>query len=133
MENQTLPRSPTNHGCQLIMGEYALHTIGNQPSPINFVEISRQYELKSMHINHLLSFYMLPTEDCLQFMKEYSAVLETFLILRLMKEKLHIQCFQYCLKEKAKQWLMVMRSGSFTTWGQVCATFFNSFLKKKKS
>lgn len=102
MENQTPSRSPTNHGWQLTMGEYALPTIGNQPSLIIFDEILRQYELKSMHINHLLTFHKLPTKDYLQFMKKYSAVLETFLILRLMREKLHMRCFQYCLKKKAK-------------------------------
>ena len=76
----------TNRGQRMTMGEYVLPDIGNQPSPIVLDSITRGYELRMMHVNLLPSFQGKLNEDCLQFMKEYSAIIETFPIMRLSRE-----------------------------------------------
>ncbi|KAK3225624.1 hypothetical protein Dsin_005486 [Dipteronia sinensis] len=68
-----------------------------------------------MYVNLLPSFHGLPTEDFLQFMKKYNVVLETFpIVVRdrvLTRAQLQMRCFQYCLKDRAKQWYMALRLG----------------------
>jgi hypothetical protein len=125
--------TPTNQGQRMTIGEYSLPTIGNQPSPIVLDPVAKRYELKSMHINLLPSFYGKLNEDCLQFMKEYSAIIETFPILQLSKEKLHMRCFQYYLKDLSIKWLMGLRLGSLTSLGQICGVFFNRFFPAMKA
>ncbi|KAK3184478.1 hypothetical protein Dsin_031764 [Dipteronia sinensis] len=122
----------------LTIGEYTLPSIGNkQPTTIILDDVARQYELKGMHINLLPSFFGLPTEDCLLLMKEYNAVLETFPIVSrnavLSRDQLHLRCFQDCLKERAEQWYMALRSGSLTTWAQVYKMFYNKFFLAAKA
>ena len=65
--------TPTNQGQRMTMGEYSLPAIGNQPSTIVLDPVARGYELRTMHVNLLPSFYGKLNEDCLQFMKEFSA------------------------------------------------------------
>ncbi|KAI9200403.1 hypothetical protein LWI28_007270 [Acer negundo] len=60
------------------MGEYTLPFVGNVPTTIVLDDEARQYELKNIHIGLLPSFNGRVTEDCLQFMKQYGATLETF-------------------------------------------------------
>ncbi|KAI9191999.1 hypothetical protein LWI28_016767 [Acer negundo] len=115
------------------MGEYSLPAIGNQPSPIILNLVERGYELKTMLVNLLPAFYRKLNEDCLQFMKEFSAIIETFPIMCLTREKLHMRCFQYCLKDLAIKWLIGLRPGSLTSWGQICGVFFNRFFRAMKA
>ena len=74
--------TPTTHGQRMTMGEYSLPAIENQPSPIVLDPVARGYELRTMHVNLLPEFHGKLNEDCLQFMKEYSAIIETFPIMR---------------------------------------------------
>ena len=89
----------TNRGQRMTMGEYALPDIGNQLSPIVLDPGARGYELRTIHINLLPAFHRKLNEDCLKFMKEYSAIIETFPIMRLSHEQLQMRCFQYCMKD----------------------------------
>ena len=93
------------------MGEYSLSAIRNQPSPIVLDPVARGYELRMMHVNLLPAFYGKLNEDCLQFMKEFSPIIETFPIMCLSRKQLHMRCFQYCLKDLAMKWLMGLRPG----------------------
>ena len=125
--------TPTNQGQRMTMGEYSLPAIGNQPSPIVLDPVARGYELRTMHVNLLPSFYRKLNDNCLQFMKEFSVIIETFPIMSLTKEQLHVRCFQYCLKDLAMKWLMGLRPGSLTSWGQICGVFFNRFFPARKA
>lgn len=114
------------------MKDYALPTIGEQPSAIHLNQDSRNYELKSFHFNMLPSYYGQGNEDPLQFMKEYHSVLETFPIVRLSEDQLRMQCFPYSLKDKAKQWLMGLPLGSITTWKGCARGFSTSYFLLRK-
>ena len=107
------------YGQRMTMGEYSLPVIENQPSPIVFDPVARGYELRMIHVNLLPAFYGKLNEDYLQFMKEFSTIIETFPIMCLSREQLHMRCFQYCLKDLAMKWLMGLRSGSLTSWSQI--------------
>ncbi|KAK3229227.1 hypothetical protein Dsin_001108 [Dipteronia sinensis] len=104
------------------MGEYTLPFVGNAPTAIVLDDVTRQYELKTMNISLLPSFSGRVTEDCLQFMKQYGATLETFPVMArqavLTREQLHLRCFQYCLKDAAMTWYMNLRPRSLVTWSQ---------------
>ncbi|KAK1572243.1 hypothetical protein Q3G72_029518 [Acer saccharum] len=63
---------------QLTMGQYSRPIIGNETPAIVLDELTKSYELKTMHISQLPSFYGKTHEDCLQFMKDLSGVVETF-------------------------------------------------------
>ena len=133
LREEMTEETQTNRGQRMTMGEYALPDIGNQPSPIVLDPIARGYELRTMHVNLLPSFHGKLNEDCLQFMKEYSAIIETFPIMRLTREQLQMRCFQYCMKDAAMTWLMGLRPGSLTSWSQICKVFFNRFFPARKA
>ena len=78
--------------------------LGNQPQPIVLDAVARSYELRSMHLNTLPFFHGLATEDCLQFMYDYQAIVVTFPIGRLTEDQLRVRCFRYCLKDKGIKW-----------------------------
>ena len=126
-----------NEELGLTMGEYTLPFVGNVPTAIVLDNVARQYELKSMHIGLLPTFSGRPTEDYLQFMKQYGATLETFPVMAcqvvLTRDQLHLRCFQYCLKDGVMMWYMNLRPMSLTTWSQVCKVFFNKFFPAQKA
>ncbi|KAK3204831.1 hypothetical protein Dsin_018877 [Dipteronia sinensis] len=79
-QNTPIEEQGTNEeDLRLTIGEYTLPSVGDeQPTAIVLDDTARLYELKGMHVNLLPTFHGLSFEDCLQFMNEYSAVLETF-------------------------------------------------------
>ena len=111
------------HPRQITMGQYSRPIIGSQPPSIVLDELTKSYELKTMHINQLPSFYGKTNEDCLQFMKDLSEVVETFPFTSrmgtLLRDQLLMRCFSTCLKDKAKQWLNTQRPGSLSSWDGV--------------
>ena len=120
----------------LTMGEYTLPFVGNVPTAIVLDDVARQYELKSMHIGLLPTFSGRPTEDCLQFMKQYGATLETFPVMArqtvLTREQLHLRCFQYCLKDGAMTWYTNLRPGSLTNGAKYARCFSTSSFRHRR-
>ena len=86
-----------NEQLGLTIREYTIPFVGNVPTAIVLDDVARQYELKSLHIGLLPTFSGRPMEDCLQFMKQYGATLETFPVMArqavLTREQLHSRCF----------------------------------------
>ncbi|KAK0573372.1 hypothetical protein LWI29_007170 [Acer saccharum] len=83
-EQQAFEQEGSVHGDEqlgLTMSEYTLPFVGNVLTTIILNDVARQYELKNMHIGLLPSFSGRHTEDCLQFMKQYGATLETFSVM----------------------------------------------------
>ncbi|KAK2655443.1 hypothetical protein Ddye_008495 [Dipteronia dyeriana] len=99
----------------------------HQPSPIVLSVAARSYELKGLQIAMLPSFNGHPTEDFLQFMKDYHSILETFPIGWLIEEQLKMRFFRYYLKDRANVWFGSLRVGSLTTRDEVCQVLFNRF------
>ena len=121
---------------QITMGQYSRPIIGNETPAIVLDELTKLYELKTMHITQLPSFLGKPNEDCLQFMKTLSGVVETFPFTSRMgtlsKEQLLMRCFSICLKDNANKWLNTQKPGSLASWDAVCEAFFNRFFPSNK-
>ena len=86
LREEMIEETPANHAQRMTMGEYSLTAIGNQPLLIVLDPVTRKYEHRTMHVSLLPTFYRKLNEDCLQFMKEYSTIIEMFPIMRLSRE-----------------------------------------------
>ena len=64
----------TGGGRQLVMNEYAQPIIGTIVSCIQLGETTHNYELKNVHFTMLLSFYGIPNEDPLIFIRDFYAI-----------------------------------------------------------
>lgn len=80
---------------------------------------ARNYELKGMHFNMLLSFHGLAFEDALSFFQQFYTTVQIFPLHGLTKEELRKRRFLYTLKEKAKDWLINLPEQSLRTQDKV--------------
>src|SRR5262249_32362602 len=80
----------------------------------------------------LSSFYGMPNEDPLTFIKDFYTTIQTFLLQGLTEDQLRMRCFPYTLKDKTKAWLMTLTSGSITTWDTVYNHFIGKFYSHRK-
>ena len=60
---------------QLVMKEYAWLIIGTTMSCIQLGEAARNYELKNVHFTMLPSFYGIPNEASLIFIRDFYATI----------------------------------------------------------
>ena len=94
---------------QLVVKEFARAIIGIGMSCIQLGEATQNYELKNVHFTILPSFYGIPNEDPLIFIRDFYATVQTFPRLQgLTKEQMRMRCFPYTLKDKDKAWLMTL-------------------------
>ena len=115
------------------MKEYARPIVGTSPSSILLSDAACNYELKALHYNMLPSFYGLPNEDPLTFIRDFYATIQTFPLHGLTEDQLRMRCFPYSLKDKAKAWLMTLAPGSLTTWEAVYNRFIEKFYSHQKT
>src|SRR5262249_37762570 len=115
------------------MKEYARPIVGTSPSSILLDDATRNYELKALHYNMLLSFYGMPNKDLLTFIRDFYATIQTFPLQGLTEDQLRMRCFPYTLKDKAKTWLMTLTPGSLTTWDTVYNRFIGKFYSYQKT
>ncbi|XP_048231776.1 uncharacterized protein LOC125370430 [Ricinus communis] len=76
---------------RITMKDYAMPTISNTTSCIVLGDTSRNYELKSIHFNMLPSFYGMPSEDALTFIREFYAIVHTFPLSGLNEDQLRMR------------------------------------------
>ena len=81
----------------------------------------------------LPSFYGIPNEDSLIFIRDFYATVQTFLLQRLIANQLRMRCFPYTLKDKVKAWLMTLPSNSLTSWEAVYNRFMGKFYSHQKT
>ncbi|CAA0839516.1 Unknown protein, partial [Striga hermonthica] len=113
-EDEHSPKS--SEGSNLDMGErqqqaprntlrtLAQPVIGPVTSCIRLPDAARNYELKMIHYNQLPEFHGLPSEDPLNFIREFYNVLNTFPLNDLNDEQMKLRCFPETLKDRAKAW-----------------------------
>ena len=85
-------------------------------SCIQLGEAARNYELKNVHFTMFPSFYGIPNEDLLIFIRDFYATVQTFSLQGLTEDQLRMRCFPYSLKDRVKAWLMTFASNSLRTW-----------------
>ena len=113
--------------------EFARPIVGASGSCIRLAEAARNYELKGMYYNMLPSFYGLPNEDPLGFIREFYSVIQQMPLGVLNQDQLRMRCFPYTLKEKAKMWLLSLPDGSLTTWTDIYNKFMAKFYSPQKT
>ncbi|XP_038697987.1 uncharacterized protein LOC119995545 [Tripterygium wilfordii] len=131
-EEETIEPMEDNNDTRCLE-EFARPTIPTSPSCILLPTAARNYELKSLHFNMLPSFYGLPNENPLTFMKEFYATVSTFPLQGVTEEQLKMRCFPYTLKDQAKFWLMSLTPGSFTSWDAIYNKFVGKFYSHQKT
>ena len=113
---------------QLVMKEYACPIIGTTVSCIQLGDATRNYEVKNVHFTMLPSFYGIPNEDLLIFIRDFYPNVQTFPLQGLIKDQLRMRCFPYTLKDRAKAWLMTLPPNSLTMWEAVDDKFYGKIL-----
>lgn len=86
MEDNPQPREP-------VMREFTRHVTGTSTLCIRLGETTRNYKLTSIHFNQLSSFYGIPNEDPLNFIREFYTVVQTFPLQGLNEDQLKMRCF----------------------------------------
>ena len=79
MEGVVPPAAAMNNNLgevRVELREFALPMVGESGSCIRLAEAARNYELKGMYYNMLPSFYGLPNEDALGFIREFFSVVQ---------------------------------------------------------
>ena len=115
------------------MKDFTRPIISTSTSCIQLGEAARNYELKSIHFNQLPSFYGMPNEDPLNFIREFYSVVQTFPLQALNEDQLRMRCFPYTLKDRAKTWLMTLAPDSLTTWSDVYNKYMSKFYSHQKT
>lgn len=115
------------------MKELARLIIGAAASPIVLGQAARNYELKNIYFNQLPSFYGMPAEDALNFIREFYAIVQTFPLGGLNEDQLKMRCFPYTLKDRAKLWFMSLSANSLQNWNQVFEKFMAKWYPNQKT
>ncbi|CAA0811062.1 Unknown protein, partial [Striga hermonthica] len=107
--------------------------IGPVTSCIRLPDPARNCELKMIHYNQLPAFHGLPSEDPLNFIREFYNVLNTFPLNGLNEDQLKMRCFPKTLKDRAKAWFMTLAPASLTTWTEVYTKFIGRYYSHQKT
>ena len=113
--------------------EYTRPIIGTTVSCIQLGHAARSYELKNIHFTMLPSFYGIPNEDPLIFVRDFYVIVKTFPLHGLTEDQLRMRCFPYTLKDRAKMWLMTLSPISLTTQEVVYNRFMGKFYSHQKT
>ena len=91
-----------------------------------------QYEIKSIIIQMLPSFYGLNNEDPYKHMDEFLEMCLTIKIHNFSDDALRLKLFSFLLKDKAKYWLHSLDSMTISIWDQLQSEFLKkNFLIEK--
>ncbi|KAL0313053.1 UNVERIFIED_CONTAM: hypothetical protein Sradi_5704600 [Sesamum radiatum] len=98
-----------------------------QPLCITFTDAEDNFELKSRLIHLLPSFYGLVGENPYKHLKEFHVVCAGMKPHGITDEQLYLRAFPFSLKDKAKDWLYYLCSGSIETWADMKQQFVQRF------
>lgn len=116
-----------------LFGDITLLVIRASSSCIQLGDATRDYELKVVHLNQLPSFYGIPNEDPLNFVREFFTVVQNFPRQGLNDEQLRLKCFPFTLKDRAKTLMMNLLPNPITTWEQIYQKFMEKFYSHQKT
>nr|GLL49543.1 uncharacterized protein LOC109169442 [Ipomoea trifida] len=101
------------------MKDFGRPQVGASPSCIVLTDAARNYELKTVHYNQLLSFHGSASEGAFTFIRDFYGNVQNFPLNDLTEDDLRMRCFLYTLKDAAKTWFMSLTPGSLRTWLEV--------------
>ncbi|XP_058213682.1 uncharacterized protein LOC131325434 [Rhododendron vialii] len=86
-----------------------------------------QYEIKSHTLQMLPSFHGLDNEDPFKHIDEFVEKSSTVKIQNFSDDALKLKLFPFSLKDRAKDWLNSLATGSITTWAQLQQEFLTKY------
>ncbi|KAL0433341.1 UNVERIFIED_CONTAM: hypothetical protein Slati_2668400 [Sesamum latifolium] len=98
-----------------------------QPLCITFTDAEDDFELKSGLVHLLPSFHGLTGEDPHKHLKEFHVVCAGMKPHGITDKQLYLRAFPFSLKDKAKDWLYYLPSGSIETWADMKQQFLQRF------
>ncbi|KAL0378595.1 UNVERIFIED_CONTAM: hypothetical protein Sradi_3165000 [Sesamum radiatum] len=104
-----------------------------QPLCITFTEAEDNFELKSGLIHLLPSFHGLAGGDPHKHLKEFHVVCARMKPHGIIDEQLYLRAFPFSLKDKAKDWLYYLPSGSIETWADMKQQFLQRFFPASRA
>ncbi|KAL0321419.1 UNVERIFIED_CONTAM: hypothetical protein Sradi_5403400 [Sesamum radiatum] len=104
-----------------------------QPLCITFTDTEDNFELKSGLIHLLPSFHGLAGEDPHKHLKEFHVVCAGMKPHGITDEQLFLRAFPFSLKDKAKDWLYYLPSGSIETWADMKQQFLQRFFPASRA
>lgn len=96
-------------------------------------QAARSYELKSTILNQLPTFYGLPSEDPIAFIRNLTSTVEQMPLNDLNEHQLLLRCFPHCLKDRAKSWLTSLPAGSIRSWTDCFTQFMDKYYGHTKT
>ncbi|XP_057808488.1 uncharacterized protein LOC131022965 [Salvia miltiorrhiza] len=118
---------------QRSMRDFARPVVEPKTSSIVLGDAAKNYVLKPMHFSQLPSFYGMPSEDALNFIREFYSVVTDFPPQGLNTDQLKMKCFPYTLKDKAKVWFMSLEPNSLRNWDAVYEKFMAKYYSNQKT
>ncbi|KAL0331555.1 UNVERIFIED_CONTAM: hypothetical protein Sangu_1701000 [Sesamum angustifolium] len=103
------------------------------PLCITYSNANDDFELKSGLIYLLPSFYGLAGEDPHKHLKEFHVVCAGIKPHGIINEQLNLRVFPFSLKDKAKDWLYYLLSGSIETWVDMKQQFLQRFFPASRA
>ncbi|KAL0342565.1 UNVERIFIED_CONTAM: hypothetical protein Scaly_1919100 [Sesamum calycinum] len=104
-----------------------------QPLCITYSDTNDGFELKSGLIHLLPSFHGLAGEDPHKHLKEFHVVCAGMRPHGITDEQLNLRAFPFSLKDKAKDWLYYLPSGSIETWADMKQQFLQRFFPASRA
>ncbi|XP_065861818.1 uncharacterized protein [Euphorbia lathyris] len=113
--------------------DFAAPNLNRQSFCIEFPNPEVPFELKSGLIHLLPSFHGLTGEDPHKHLKEFHVVCSGLKPERVTEEQVKLRAFPFSLKDKAKDWLYYLPSGSITTWTEMQRLFLEKFFPSSRA
>ena len=113
--------------------ELAQPTTTDSPLCIVYPTLDTNYELRSGTIHLLPHFCGHSNEDPHKHLKEFQVVSATMKPNGVSDEQVKLRLFPFSLKDKAKDWLYELPSGTITTWEQMARIFLVKFFPAKRA
>ncbi|KAK8510302.1 hypothetical protein V6N12_073373 [Hibiscus sabdariffa] len=91
---------------------------------------AKHFELKPVMFNMLNTlgqFGGSPAENARQHLKSFLEICNSFKMYGVSNDVLKLKLFPYSLRDKAKDWLNNLPSGSFQSWTELCRSFLTKF------
>ncbi|KAK4382383.1 Retrovirus-related Pol polyprotein from transposon opus [Sesamum angolense] len=104
-----------------------------QPLCITYSDTNDGFELKSGLMHLLPSFHGLAREDPHKHLKEFHVVCAGMRPHGITDEQLNMRAFPFSLKDKAKDWLYYLPSGSTETWADMKQQFLQRFFPASRA
>ncbi|KAL0446264.1 UNVERIFIED_CONTAM: hypothetical protein Slati_1754300 [Sesamum latifolium] len=113
--------------------EFNAPNFGQQPLCITFSDADDDFELKSGLIYLLPSFHGFAGEDPHKHLKEFHVVHAGMKPHGITNEQLYLRAFPFALRDKAKDWLYYLPSGSIEIWTNMKQQFLQRFFPASRA